>query len=137
VSFLIFKVLFKFLVLSFLYNISKLCITTLRNAMLSINVMLSVHNAESRYAECHCAKCHCAKCHLLKECRRVTRVTRWFGKKWPNFLKSGPNNPNNSKIQTIILNNLFWLKFNKLVYKDAAIFGNFLVSKNHNEPSKK
>jgi hypothetical protein len=48
-------------------------------------------------------------------------------------LKSGPNNPNNAKIQTIILSSLFW---SKLVSKDAAIFGNFLVSKNHNEPTK-
>jgi hypothetical protein len=51
-------------------------------------------------------------------------------------MKSIPNNPNNAKIQTIFLNRLFWSKCNKLVSKDVTIFGDFLVSKNHNEPTK-
>jgi hypothetical protein len=50
-------------------------------------------------------------------------------------LKSGPNNPNSAKIQTIFLKSLFWSKCNKLVSKDVTIFGDFLVSKNHNEPT--
>jgi hypothetical protein len=39
-------------------------------------------------------------------------------------------------MHTIFLNSLFWSKCNKLVSKDVTIFGNFLVSKNHNEPTK-
>ncbi len=52
------------------------------------------------------------------------------------FLKSDPNNPNSAKIQTIFLNILFWSKCNKLEFKDVTIFGDFIVSKNHNEPTK-
>jgi hypothetical protein len=51
-------------------------------------------------------------------------------------LKSSPNNPNNAKIQTILLNRLFLSKCNKLVSKDVTIFGHFLDSKNHNETTK-
>ncbi len=50
-------------------------------------------------------------------------------KKSSNFLKSGPNNRNSDKIQTIFLNSLFWSKCNKLVSKDVTIFGDFLVLK--------
>jgi hypothetical protein len=57
-------------------------------------------------------------------------------KKSPNFLKSSPNTPKNAKIQTEFLNRLFWSKFKKLVSKDVTIFGDFLVLKNHNEPTK-
>jgi hypothetical protein len=57
-------------------------------------------------------------------------------KKSPNFLKSTQNNPNNTKIQTIFLNSLYWRKCNKLVTKGVTIMGYFFVSKNHNGPTK-
>jgi hypothetical protein len=51
-------------------------------------------------------------------------------------LKSSPNNPNNANIQTIFLNSLLWSKCSKLVTKGVTIFGDLLVLKNHNEPTK-
>jgi hypothetical protein len=45
-------------------------------------------------------------------------------KKLPNILKSSQNNPNNAKIQTMLLNSLFGENVINLT-KDVTIFGLF------------